>query len=193
MIKTIGGKQDSIIAKCSCLVTLTAIFIIFFETMRNKRYANPLDATDSRLLEQLQANARITNAALAEAVHLSPAPCLRRVRDLEAAGVIRGYVTLLDPEAIGLNVSTFIQVSLEKQVGSALQVFEDAIDAWPEVMECYLMTGDSDYLLRVAVPDLNALQSFIVERLARIPNVSNIRSSVAIKQIKYKTALPVAS
>jgi DNA-binding Lrp family transcriptional regulator len=160
--------------------------------MSNKRNVAPLDATDCRLLELLQADARITNVALAEAVHLSPAPCLRRVRDLEAAGVIRGYVTLLDPEAIGLDVSTFIQVSLEKQVGSALHVFEEAIAGWPEVMECYLMTGDSDYLLRVVVPNLKALQSFIVERLARIPNISNIRSSVAIKQIKYKTALPVA-
>ncbi|MEW6292547.1 MAG: Lrp/AsnC family transcriptional regulator [Pseudomonadota bacterium] len=159
--------------------------------MSNIKSTISLDTTDSRLLEHLQANARITNTALAEAVHLSPAPCLRRVRDLEATGVIRGYVTLIDPEAIGLNVSTFIQVSLEKQVGSALQVFEEAIDSWPEVMECYLMTGDSDYLLRVVVPDLKALQSFIVERLARIPNVSNIRSSVAIKQIKYKTALPM--
>lgn len=159
--------------------------------MSNKAKKVSLDATDCRLLERLQADARITNVALAEAVHLSPAPCLRRVRDLEVAGVIRGYVTLLAPEAVGLDVSTFIQVSLEKQVGSALQIFENTIDTWPEVMECYLMTGDSDYLLRVVVPDLNALQSFIVERLACIPNVSNIRSSVAIKQIKYKTALPV--
>jgi len=159
--------------------------------MSNKRNVAALDATDCRLLELLQADARITNVALAEAVHLSPAPCLRRVRDLAAAAVIRGHVTLLDPDTVGLDVSTFIQVSLEKQVGSALQVFEAAIDSWPEVMECYLMTGDSDYLLRVVVPDLKALQSFIVDRLARIPNVSNIRSSVAIKQIKYKTALPV--
>lgn len=159
--------------------------------MRNKRNASSLDAIDCRLLQHLQADARITNIALAEVAHLSPAPCLRRVRDLEAAGVIRGYVTLLDPEAIGLDVSTFIQVSLEKQVSSALHVFEEAIAAWPEVMECYLMTGDSDYLLRVVVPDLKALQCFIVDRLARIPDVSNIRSSVAIKQIKYKTALPI--
>lgn len=159
--------------------------------MRNKRTASSLDAIDCRLLEQLQADARITNIALAEAAHLSPAPCLRRVRDLEAAGVIRGYVTLLDPEAIGLDVSAFIQVSLEKQISSALHVFEEAIAGWPEVMECYLMTGDSDYLLRVVVPDLKALQCFIVDRLAGIPNVSNIRSSVAIKQIKYKTALPI--
>ena len=159
--------------------------------MSNKRNVAPLDATDCRLLELLQADARITNVALAEAVHLSPAPCLRRVRELERSGVIRGYVALLDAESVGLDVSMFIQVSLEKQVGSALQGFEEAIEHCPEVMECYLMTGDSDYLLRVVAPDLKALQGFIVERLARIPYVSNIRSSMTLKQVKYKTALPI--
>ncbi|HQU90345.1 MAG TPA: Lrp/AsnC family transcriptional regulator, partial [Denitromonas sp.] len=107
-----------------------------------------MDQTDIALLNRLQADARITNVALAERVHLSPAPCLRRVRDLETSGVIRGYVTLLDPEAVGLDISMFIQVSLEKQVSNALRVFEETIERYPEVMECYLMTGDSDYLLR---------------------------------------------
>ncbi|MGE5385759.1 MAG: Lrp/AsnC family transcriptional regulator [Betaproteobacteria bacterium] len=150
-----------------------------------------LDAIDLRLLERLQGDARISNVALAEVANLSPAPCLRRVRDLEASGVIRGYVGLLDPEALGLHVSMFIQVSLEKQIGSALKTFEETIESYPEVMECYLMTGDSDYLLRVVGRDLKALQHFIVDRLARIPNVSNIRSSVTLKQVKYKTALPI--
>ena len=159
--------------------------------MRNKRNIDALDPTDIVLLNRLQADARITNVALAESAHLSPAPCLRRVRDLETSGVIRGYVTLLDPEAVGLDVSMFIQVSLEKQVGNALRVFEETIDGYPEVMECYLMTGDSDYLLRVVTPDLKTLQSFIVDRLARIPHVSNIRSSMTLKQVKYKTALPI--
>ena len=159
--------------------------------MRNKSDSHPLDAVDIRLLERLQTDARITNVALAESAHLSPAPCLRRVRDLETAGVIRGYVALLNPEAVGLDVSVFIQVSLEKQVDSALRTFEETIEAYPEVMECYLMTGDSDYLLRVVAADLKALQHFIVERLARIPNVSNIRSSMTLKQVKYKTALPI--
>ncbi len=159
--------------------------------LRNKREVERLDQTDIALLNRLQTDARITNVALAERAHLSPAPCLRRVRDLEAAGVIRGYVTLLDPEAVGLDISMFIQVSLEKQVGSALRVFEETIETYPEVMECYLMTGDSDYLLRVVAPDLKALQSFIVDRLARIPHVSNIRSSMTLKQVKYKTALPI--
>jgi Lrp/AsnC family transcriptional regulator, leucine-responsive regulatory protein len=159
--------------------------------MSNNRNFPALDAIDRRLLDRLQGEARITNVALAESAHLSPAPCLRRVRDLEAAGVIRGYVTLLDPEAVGLDVSVFIQVSLEKQVGKALRTFEEIIDGYPEVMECYLMTGDSDYLLRVVAPDLKALQGFIVERLACIPNVASIRSSITLKQVKYKTALPI--
>ena len=159
--------------------------------MRNKRKLPEFDQFDIRLLNRLQNDARITNVALAEAANLSPAPCLRRVRDLEAAGVIRGYVTLLDPEALGLDVSVFIQVSLEKQVGQALRTFEETIEGYPEVMECYLMTGDSDYLLRVVAPDLKALQGFIVDRLAKIPHVASIRSSITLKQVKYKTALPI--
>lgn len=142
-------------------------------------------------MERLQEDARIANVELAKISHLSPAPCIRRVRNLESAKVISQYVTLLDPESVGLDVSVFIQVSLEKQVESALNTFESAILGYPEVMECYLMTGDSDYLLRVVAANLKALQVFIVERLARIPHVSNIRSSITLKRIKYKTALPL--
>ena len=160
--------------------------------MGNKTEKIELDPVDFRLLDRLQDDARITNVALAESASLSPAPCLRRVRDLETAGVIRGYVTLLDPETVGLHVSVFIQISLEKQVVNALRNFEKTIASYPEVMECYLMTGDSDYLLRVVATDLKALQSFIVDRLARLPNVANIRSSIALKQVKYKTALPIS-
>ena len=159
--------------------------------MRNKRKLPEFDQFDIRLLNRLQNDARISNVALSEAANLSPAPCLRRVRDLEAAGVIRGYVTLLDPEALGLDVSVFIQVSLEKQVGQTLRTFEETIERYPEVMECYLMTGDSDYLLRVVARDLKALQGFIVDRLAKIPHVASIRSSITLKQVKYKTALPI--
>lgn len=160
--------------------------------MRNKPLGRELDAIDLKILMHLQEDARITNVALAEAVHLSPAPCLRRVRELEEAGVIQRYVTLMDPENLGMNVSVFIQVSLEKQIESGLRTFEETVLKIPEVMECYLMTGDSDYLLRVVAPDLKALQVFITDRLARIPGVSNIRSSMALKQVKYKTALPIA-
>jgi Lrp/AsnC family leucine-responsive transcriptional regulator len=159
--------------------------------MRNKPTARELDTTDLKILACLQEDARVTNVALAEAVHLSAAPCLRRVRELEQTGVIQRYVTLIDPEDLGLHVSVFIQVSLEKQVQAGLRTFEETILRYPEVMECYLMTGDSDYLIRVVAPDLKALQEFITERLARIAGVSNIRSSMALKQVKYKTALPL--
>jgi len=149
------------------------------------------DETDWRILAALQGDARLTNADLAEHVFLSPSPCLRRVRDLEQAGLIRRYVTLLDPLKLGLTVSVFIQVSLEKQMRGALDTFENSVLARDEVMECYLMTGDADYLLRVVVSDMQSLERFIVDYLAKIPGVSNIRSSFALKQVKYKTSLPL--
>ena len=150
-----------------------------------------LDAIDQRIVGELQDNARLTNVELAARVGLSPSPCLARVRALEQSGVINRYVTLLDPAKLGLNVSMFIQVSLEKQIEPALEMFQAAISSFPEVMECYLMTGDSDYLLRVIVPDMQALEKFIVGRLSKTPGVANIRSSLALKQVKYKTALPL--
>ena len=159
--------------------------------MRNKSLGRNLDAIDLKIIAHLQEDARVTNVALAEAVNLSPAPCLRRVRELEEAGVIQRYVTLMDPESLGIHVSVFIQVSLEKQVDSGLRTFEETILKYPEVMECYLMTGDADYLVRVVAADLKGLQEFITDRLARVPGVSNIRSSMALKQVKYKTALPI--
>ena len=150
-----------------------------------------LDATDSRILKELQENAKLTNVELAARVHLSPSPCLARVKSLEQSGLISRYVTLLNPHVLGLNVSVFIQIRLEKQVEEALVCFEKAMNEFPEVMECYLMTGDSDYLIRVVVKDVQALQDFIVNELSNIPGVANIRSSFALKQVKYKTALPV--
>jgi Lrp/AsnC family leucine-responsive transcriptional regulator len=150
-----------------------------------------LDTTDWKILGQLQENARLSNVELAHAIHLSPSPCLNRVRSLESRGIISRYVTLLDPLELGLTVSVFINVTLEKQVESALEVFERAIKARPEVMECYLMTGDADYLLRVVVSDVQALERFILDFLTRIPGVGNIRSSFALKQVKYQTALPL--
>jgi DNA-binding Lrp family transcriptional regulator len=150
-----------------------------------------LDATDWKLLRLLQADARIANVDLAREVGLSPSPCLNRVRALEQSGYISRYVSLLDPLRVGLKVSVFIQVTLEKQIEPALETFERAIRERPEVMECYLMTGDADYLLRVVVPDLQALEHFILAFLSRVPGVGNIRSSFALKQVKYQTALPL--
>jgi Lrp/AsnC family leucine-responsive transcriptional regulator len=152
-----------------------------------------LDRIDIGILSQLQQNARITNSELARSVNLSPTPCFNRVRALEKLGLFKQQVTLLNPELLGLRINVFIQVSLEKQVEDALQRFEQAISERPEVMECYLMSGDADYLLRVVMPDMKTLERFILERLTTIPGVSNIRSSFALKQVRYKTALPLPS
>jgi len=152
-----------------------------------------LDTTDLRILHEMQKNGRLTNTELAARVHLSPSPCLSRVRALEQHGVISRYVALLDPHKVGLNVSVFIQISLEKQIETALRNFESAMNRCSEVMECYLMTGDSDYLIRVVVEDVQALERFIVDELSKIRGVANIRSSFALKQVKYSTALPLQS
>jgi Lrp/AsnC family leucine-responsive transcriptional regulator len=149
-----------------------------------------LDSIDWNILSALQEDARLANVELAEKVHLSPSPCLARVKALEREGFISRYVTLLNPEAVGLGVSVFVQVRLEKQVEASLNTFEKAIAARPEVMECYLMTGSSDYLLRVVVSDLQEFQRFVTD-VSKIPGVGNIQSSVALKQVKYQTALPL--
>lgn len=150
-----------------------------------------LDAIDVKILTELQDDASLSNVELAQRVGLSPSPCLARVRALEASGIIARRVTLLDPLSLGATISVFIQVTLERQVEAQLEIFEEAVLGFSEVMECYLMTGDADYHLRVVVPDLMALQHFIVEKLSKTPGVANIRSSFALKQVKYKTALPV--
>ncbi|MCY4222969.1 MAG: Lrp/AsnC family transcriptional regulator [Thiotrichales bacterium] len=150
------------------------------------------DALDRRILEVIQEEARISNAELAGRVGLSPSPCWRRVRALEDAAVIRRYVTLVDAEAIGLPINVFATVTLEKQVERALERFESAVAERPEVMECYLMTGEFDYLLRVVVPSLGAYERFLMDHLTRIEGIASIKSSFALKQVRYKTALPLA-
>ena len=120
------------------------------------------DATDLRILTQLQQDSSLTNIELAKRVHLSPSPCLTRVKALEANGVIERYVALVNPKQLGLNLSVFISISLKEQSKSALAEFEQRIAEHEEVMECYLMTGDSDYLIRVAVADITALEKFIL-------------------------------
>jgi Lrp/AsnC family leucine-responsive transcriptional regulator len=150
-----------------------------------------LDSIDWKILGLLQADARMSNVELARTVGLSPSPCLNRVRALEEAGYISRYVTLLDALRVGLKVSVFIQVTLERQIESALERFENAIRTRPEVMECYLMTGDADYLIRVVVADIQVLEEFILKFLTKLPGVGNIKSSFALKQVKYQTALPL--
>ena len=159
--------------------------------MSEKLRQTDLDEIDRKILALLQGNARLANIELADQVGLSPSPCLRRVRELEERGIVRRYVTLLDPAQVGLPVSVFVNVTLERQIEPALERFEAAILKRPEVMECYLMTGDFDYLLRVVTADLSAYERFLVENLTRVPGVSSIRSSFALKQVKYSTALPL--
>ena len=150
-----------------------------------------LDSTDLRILTELQQDSSLTNIQLARRVHLSPSPCLTRVKALEANGVIGRYVALVNPKQLGLNLSVFISISLKEQSKTALAEFEARIAEHDEVMECYLMTGDSDYLIRVAVADITALEKFILEQLTPIPGIEKIRSSFALKQVRYKTALPL--
>jgi Lrp/AsnC family leucine-responsive transcriptional regulator len=152
-----------------------------------------LDSIDWKILGLLQGDARLSNVELARAIGLSPSPCLNRVRALEEAGYISRYVTLLNALRVGLKVSVFIQVTLERQIESALERFENAIRGRPEVMECYLMTGDADYLIRVVVADIQLLEEFILKFLTKLPGVGNIKSSFALKQVKYQTALPLPS
>ena len=150
-----------------------------------------LDKTDLRILDELQRDGALSNVELARRVKLSPSPCLARVKALESNGVIERYVALANASALGLGLSVFISVSLKTQSRAALTAFEAHIAKHDEVMECYLMTGDSDYLLRIAIADMGALEKFILEQLTPIPGVEKIRSSFALKQVRYKTALPL--
>ena len=152
-----------------------------------------LDPIDKRILTELQRNGRVSNVDLAEAVGLSPSPCLRRVRDLENAGVVDRYAAILDQAAAGYALSVFVQVTLERQIETALEAFEHVVAERPEVMECYLMTGDADYLLRIVVPDVAAYEGFLKNHLTRIQGVSSIKSSFALNRVKYETALPLGA
>ena len=150
-----------------------------------------LDTVDLRILAELQKDGSLSNVELARRVHLSPSPCLTRVKALEVAGVIQCYVALTNPKALGLGLNVFISISLKEQTRESLAGFEQRIAEHDEVMECYLMSGDSDYLIRVAVADIAALERFILNQLTPIPGIEKIRSSFALKQVRYKTALPL--
>ena len=142
-------------------------------------------------MKELQENARLTNVELADRVGLSPSPCLRRVRALESSGAIKGYKAIVDQETVGMPVSVFVMVSLERQIEGALEEFEKRVRELPEVMECYLMTGDMDYLLRVVTRDLQTYEQFLIQDLTKFPGVRGIKSSFALKQVIYRIALPV--
>lgn len=150
-----------------------------------------LDAIDLRILRILQDNSNISNVELAKAINLSASPTLSRVKNLESAGVISRYVGLVDAAALGLQLTVFVRVSLDRQESTVLNRFEQEVAQFDQVMEVYLMTGDEDYLLRLVVRDIKALERFILDHLTTIPGVKKIRSSFALKQVKYKTALPI--
>jgi Lrp/AsnC family leucine-responsive transcriptional regulator len=150
-----------------------------------------LDELDRRILGELQSDGRITNQNLSERVGLSPSPCLRRLRQLENEGVITRYVALVDPERVGLGVSAFVRVRLDSQDDRHLAQFEAAVTEFPEVMECYLMTGEADYQLRVLVGSLGEFEDFLRRRLTRIPGVAQVTTSFALRPVVYRTALPV--
>ncbi|MEH6637943.1 MAG: Lrp/AsnC family transcriptional regulator [Porticoccaceae bacterium] len=150
-----------------------------------------LDKTDCELLRHVQSNAKIPNTELADKIGLSPSPCLRRVKALERDGLIKRYVGIVDPILVGLPISVFVTVRLSNQGRTALEDFESRISGYKEIMECYLMTGTSDYLLRVVMPDMESYEQFLLDKITTIPCVGNIESSFSLKQVIYRTEMPI--
>ncbi len=150
-----------------------------------------LDRYDRRLLRALMRNSRATLAALADEVALSPTQCARRMQRLEQAGLIAGYQAILDRRAAGFGVMALVNVSLERQGESLAQAFQQAVKELPEVVECLLLTGDSDYQLRVIERDLDSYAEFVTRRLMRLPGVAHIRSSIALREVKQECGLPL--
>jgi Lrp/AsnC family leucine-responsive transcriptional regulator len=150
-----------------------------------------IDPIDHKILRALQEDGRITVQALSEKVGISPSPCLRRVRQLEEAGIISGYGASIDPKAVGLPVSVFISIKLERQRAQNLDDFSAAISRWPEVMDCYLMTGQFDFLMRVVCADLEAYESFLRKRLTQLDGVASIESSFSLGAVKSSRVLPI--
>ncbi len=157
------------------------------ETAQNLK----LDRVDRLILDVLQNDARITNAALAEKAHLSESACLRRVRALEASGLITGYGARIDQEKAGLPVNVFVNITLGRQDQADLQAFENAVRKIPEVMECYLMTGDFDYVVRIVVADTADFERVHRQHLTRLPGVARVHSSFALRAIARLHVLPI--
>ncbi|NQY98517.1 MAG: Lrp/AsnC family transcriptional regulator [Henriciella sp.] len=151
-----------------------------------------MDSKDRQILRELQGDGRLTNQDLSERVNLSPSPCLRRVRLMEEQGVIKGYTALVDQKAWGLPVTVFIRLKLERHSDEAVNAFEQAIIAMPQVMDCWLMTGRSDYLLRVIAADLDDYERFVRRELQRVPGIASIDTSFAYGSVKHAQVLPDA-
>jgi Lrp/AsnC family leucine-responsive transcriptional regulator len=150
-----------------------------------------LDNIDRRIIAALQADGRMTAQELADRVGLSPSPCARRVRLMEDRGIITGYTAVIDQHMVDLPISVFVSIRLERQREEELERFNAAMSRWPEVVDCYLMTGQRDYLLRIVVRDLHAYERFIKEKLTRLDGVASIESSFALSQIKRSNQLPI--
>jgi DNA-binding Lrp family transcriptional regulator len=149
-----------------------------------------LDAIDRKILEAVQADGRISNVDLAARIHLSAPQCFRRVRSLEERGVIRGYRAEVAPEAIGLAVTAFVSVSIGADFGRVREI-EAEIRAFPQILECYSVSGEDDYLLKVVAHDLKALSNFLTDRLMQVPGIDDVRSMIALEEIKPTSPLPV--
>tara|TARA_Y100000748_G_scaffold80719_2_gene66588 strand:- start:2125 stop:2610 length:486 start_codon:yes stop_codon:yes gene_type:complete len=150
-----------------------------------------LDNLDRRILDALQRNAKLSNVQLAEEVGLSPSPCLRRVRLLEEAGVIRGYHAQLDRSKAGLGLTVFVGVKVERHHDESANAFRAAVIDLPEVISCHVVSGESDFLLQVVLPDLASYEDFLFSTLLKLPAVSDIRSNFAISTVKSQTAVPL--
>lgn len=151
-----------------------------------------LDRYDRLILQTLQADARLSNQELADRIGLSPSPCLRRVKRLEEIGLIEGYRALLNARALGLKLTAFIQISMDRHTPDRFDRFETTIDTLPEVLECHLITGqDADYLLKVIVDDMDGFQRLLLEKITRIEGVTGVHSSFVLKSPSKKTALPL--
>lgn len=150
-----------------------------------------LDRIDLKILTELQSDGRLSITELADRVGLSPSPCLRRVKLLEERGVIAGYVAVVDQTRVGLDVNVFASIRLERQREEELERFNAAVSQWPEVMECYLMTGTRDYLMRIVVGSLGDYERFIKDKLSRLDGVASIESSFALSRVKHTTVVPI--
>ena len=150
-----------------------------------------LDATDWRILKELQANGRISNVELARKVGLSPPPCLRRVRALEEAGIISGYFALLDEKSLDFQAIAFASVGLHSQSEPDLRAFENRVLAWSLVRECYMLSGEMDFTLKCVAPDLTAFQDFIINELTAAPNVASVKTTLVIRRVKFEPGVPI--
>jgi DNA-binding Lrp family transcriptional regulator len=150
-----------------------------------------LDSIDRRILLDLQADGRMTNVDLAERAGISAPPCLRRVRALEEAGFIRGYHAEVNPEALGFGVTVFAQVGLATQAEPDLKAFEALVASWPEVREAHMLAGETDFLLKIVAEDWDNYQRFLTTRLTAAPNVTHVKSSLAIRTSKSEPGVPI--